>query len=114
MIPSDVFRCKTPDRVEQEFYGLLIACSVICRVKERATEGSDVSPGEISFVVTVWRFREAIQEMLWLPDAFLEIRRDKMLTAIARAKLKRRSRRSCPRAVKVKMSSFPLKRRNAA
>jgi len=109
-----VFRSKTPRRVEQEFYGLLIAFNVVCRIKAEAVEGRKVVPGEVSFVAAIERIREALQEMLWLPAPILTIRRDKMLKAIRRARIKRRHGRSQPRAVRVKMSSYPVKHRAAA
>jgi hypothetical protein len=55
--------------------------------------------------------REATYEMMRLPTTQLTGRYEQMLTAIARVVVPKRPGRRFPRAVKIKMSNYPLKRR---
>jgi hypothetical protein len=65
----------------------------------------------VSFTAAVERVREATYEMMRLPTARLPQRYEQMLAAIARVVVPKRPGRSFPRAVKIKMSCYPLKRR---
>lgn len=132
------FRSKTPDRVEQELYGMLIAYDAVRKTMAEAArtvqdpsacgelpsagsgpelvEGSrgEVSPRRLSFTASLERIREAVRDMMQLPTSRLPARYARMLKAIARARVPERPGRHYPRAVKIKMSSYPLKRRNHA
>jgi hypothetical protein len=105
-----IFRSKTPDRVVQELYGLLIAYNVIRKTMADAVEQKDSSPRRLSFTGALERLREAIRDMMQLESELLSYRWEKMLRSIARNIVPHRPGRKYPRAVKIKMSKYPLKR----
>ena len=110
-----VFRSETPERVEQELYALLIAVNFLHRIAGEAADEAGVCPRRISFVGTLERVREAIWDMARLDVRQLPRRYRRMLCAIGRTRVPLRPRRKNPRAVKIKMSQYPLiKRRRAA
>jgi hypothetical protein len=108
------FRSWTPERVEQELYGILIGFNVVRKIMVEAAKEVKVSPLRISFVSALERLREAIAEMGRLPTVHLPFRYKQMLTAIGRIQVPRRPERRNPREVKIKMSNYPLKRRKVA
>ena len=65
----------------------------------------------MSFTSATERVREATYDMMRLPTRRLPARYEQMLIAIARVVVPKRPGRSFPRAVKIKMSCYPLKRR---
>ncbi len=108
-------RSKTPDGVEQEIWGLLLAYNLVRVAMERAAKLAKVSPLRISFVTALRFIREE-----WffdpLPGASPGAipRHLKRLTEqLGRFILPERRSRSNPREVKIKMSSYPKKRRKA-
>ncbi len=106
-----VFRSKSPDRVVQELWGMLVAYNAIRKIMHEAAQRKELDPRRVSFTSATERVREATYEMMRLPTARLAGRYGQMLIAIARVVVPKRPGRSFPRAVKVKMSSYPLKRR---
>lgn len=118
-----VFRSKTPDRVIQELWGMLIAYNTVRKTMhdaassgrrrrpDRAAQPKELDPRRVSFTSALERMREATYEMMRLPTRRLAARHEQMLIAIARVLVPKRPGRSFPRAVKIKMSSYPLKRR---
>ena len=106
-------RSKSPKRVNQEIWGLLIAYNLIRLEMERIADEADVEPTRISFVMV---YNQICDEWLWCavasPGSIPRHLRN------LRAKVKRfilprrRSGRSYPRAVKVKMSNYAKKRRS--
>lgn len=109
-----IFRSRTPSRVEQELYGLVIAYNVVRFLAYKAARTARVSPLRLSFTAAVERIREAMHDMMRMPTRQLPQRYRRMLDAIARAKAPERPGRRYPRAVKIKMSRYPLKRSNNA
>jgi hypothetical protein len=103
-----VFRSMTPPRVEQEYYGLLIAFNALCVLRARAAARGQV-PAKLSFTATLERTREASYDMMRLPRSRLPMRFRELLRAIRRAEVPTRPGRSYPRAVRVKMSTYKLK-----
>lgn len=104
------FRSKTPTRVLQEAYGLLLAYDCVRALMADAAIAAGVQPRALSFVGCLERIRVALPLL-----AAATGDRDRLLQALlddlARCRLpKRRVGRSCPRAVKIKMSHFPRKR----
>ena len=75
-----------------------------------AARTADVSPERLSFTAALERIREAIRDMALLPTRKLPGLYAKLLEAIARARIPERPGRKFPRAVKIKMSKYPLKR----
>jgi hypothetical protein len=105
-----IFRSKTPDRVVQELYGLLIAYNAIRKAMADAVEQEDIPPRRLSFTAALERLREAIRDMMQLEPELLPYRWRKLLTSVARNVVPYRPGRRYPRAVKIKMSNYPLKR----
>lgn len=112
MLESTPLRSKSVDRVRQEIWGLLIAYNLIRLEMERVADEAGVPPTRISFVAVC---RMICDEWLWcalaspgaIPRHLRNLRQE-----ISRFILPpRRSERSYPRAVKVKMSNYPKKRR---
>jgi len=115
-----ILRSRTPARVEQEIYGLLIAYNAVRRLMVQsaaaapAERGEPVEPLRLSFTTTLERLREAIRDMMRLPPSQLADRFAALRSAVIRAHVVPRPGRSYPRAVRVKMSNYPLKRRRRA
>jgi hypothetical protein len=113
MLESVPLRSKNVDRVRQEIWGLLIAYNLVRLEIARVADDAGVSPLRISFVAV---FRMICDEWLWcaiaspgaIPKHLRNLRDNVSLFVLP----PRRSERSYPRAVKVKMSSYPRKRRN--
>ncbi|ACY14864.1 IS4 family transposase [Haliangium ochraceum] len=114
MLANVPLRSKSVDRARQEIWGLLIAYNLIRLEMARVAHEAGVPPTRISFVTV---FRLICAEWLWcshskpgaIPRHLRNLRRN-----IRRFILPpRRTERSYPRAVKVKMSSYPRKRRPA-
>lgn len=108
-------RSKTPKRVHQEIWGVLIAYNLIRLEMERIADEANVKPTRISFVMV---YRMICDEFIWcangapgaIPKQLRKLREEVQLFILP----ERRSERSYPRAVKVKMSNYKKKRRPAA
>lgn len=111
-----LFRSEKVDRVVQELYGFLIAFNLVrLMMSEAAAVALDKpSPLRLSFSAAVERTREAIRDMMTLPTRRLSRYYADWLVAIARSRVPFRPGRHPPRAVKIKMSKYPRKRRRAA
>jgi len=104
-----VFRSRASLRVEQEWYGLLLAYNGVRKVMGAAAEAEEVCPCRLSFTAAVERLRETVYDMLSLSTRRLPARYARLLLQVARADVPERPGRKNPRAVKIKMSKFPLK-----
>lgn len=110
---EETLRSKSPAAVTQEIWGVLLAYNLVRLEMERVADEAGVAPTRISFVAALHLI---VDEWLWLavtsPGAIPSRLRD------LRANLKRlilpprRSERRYPRAVKIKMSNYPRKRRS--
>ncbi len=110
---KETLRSKSPAAVTQELWGVLLAYNLVRLEMERVADEAGVEPTRISFVAALHLI---VDEWMWLavtsPGAIPSRLRD------LRANLKRfilplrRSERSYPRAVKIKMSNYPRKRRS--
>jgi hypothetical protein len=114
-----ILRSRTPERVEQEIYGLLIAYNAVRRLMVQSAaaapeEREAVEPLRLSFTTTLERLREAVRDMMRLPPSQLADRFAVLRDAVIRARVVPRPGRSYPRAVRVKMSNYPLKRARRA
>ena len=105
-----VFRSKRPKRVEQELYGLFIAHNAIRMTMTRAATLVPICCLRLSYTAAIERLREATRDMMRMRTPLLPERYDEMLQAIARAEVPQRPDRHYQRAVKMKMSRYPLKR----
>jgi Insertion element 4 transposase N-terminal/Transposase DDE domain len=109
---EEALRSKSPRLVEQELWGVLIAYNLVRREMEHVAKEARVPPTRISFVAAL---RLIVDEWIWSantsPGAIPSRLRD-MRANLKRFILpKRRSERKYPRAVKIKMSNYPRKRR---
>lgn len=112
MLESIPLRSKSPERIRQEVWGLLIAYNLIRLEMERVAGEADVSPTRISFVAV---YRMICDEWLWcaiaapgaIPRHLRKLREQLKLFVLP----PRRFERIYPRAVKVKMSNYAKKRR---
>ena len=104
-----VFRSQSPQGVEQELYGLLIAYNAIRKLMADAARRADVEPRRLSFVACLERIREAVPALgAARTDALPRLYR-RLLRNLAHIRVPERPGRHDPRAVKIKMSKFPLR-----
>lgn len=110
---QESIRSKSPEAVGQELWGVFLAYNLVRLEMERVAEQAHVEPTRISFVAAM---RLIIDEWSWCaiasPGAIpghLRNLRDSLTALILPP---RRSERRYPRAVKIKMSSYPRKRRS--
>jgi len=109
-------RSRKPDGVEQELWGLLLAYNLVRQFMQRAAKLAKVPPTRISFIAALRFIREE-----WLFDSLprfaagaLPRHLQRLAEQLSRFVLpERRPERRYPRAVKIKMSSYPRKRRPA-
>ena len=110
---EETIRSKSPSAVAQEMWGILTTYNLIRLEAERIAEEVDVEPTRISFVAAM-RFIRDEWEWTWItrsPGAVPRHLRD-LRDKIRRFVLPpRRSDRSYPRAVKIKMSNYSRNRR---
>lgn len=107
----ETIRSKSPQAVEQELWGLLVAYNLIRLEMERIADETGVSPLRVSFIASL---RLIVDEWSWSantssPGAIprhLDDLRDKIRRFVLPP---RRPERSYPRAVKIKMSNYARK-----
>lgn len=110
---QEAIRSKTPEGVRQELWGIALAYNLVRVEMERAAAEAGVPPTRISFVASLAMIRE---EFMWLASprvtpGSIPASLDRLRTRLKRLVLPpRRTERSYPRAVKLKMSSYPRKR----
>lgn len=109
---EETIRSRTPSGVRQEIWGITLAYNLVRLEMERAADEAGVEPTRISFVNAL-----ALVRYTWLisltpplapgktPIRLLELRRQLKLLVLPA----RRSERSFPRAVKLKMSNYNRK-----
>jgi hypothetical protein len=109
---EETLRSRSPGAVRQEIWGILIAYNLLRLEMEGIADEARVEPTRISFVVAL---RLICDEWSWcaiaspgaIPRHLNELR-----ASLQRFILPpRRSQRSYPRAVKIKMSNYAKKRR---
>ncbi len=108
---EEALRSQLPAGVTQELWGLLLAYNLVRLEIESIAEEAKVPPVRISFVGA---FREIRDEVNWLdgirPTAIVDRLRRMRERIKRRHILPARRVRSYPRAVKIKMTSYPRKR----
>lgn len=112
---EEAIRSKSPTAVTQELWGVFLAYNLVRLEMQRVADDAGVEPTRISFVAAL---RLVCDEWLWCavatPGAIpkhLRNLRAALTTLILPA---RRSDRSYPRAVKIKMSNYARKRRKGS
>ncbi len=103
-----VFRTKTPDRVRQEAYGLLIAYNCVRGLMAEAAAARGVQPRRLSFVDCLERIRAAI--ILFGGNAPDDLYARLVLSLATCLLPPRREGRRYPRVVKHRVSKWPRKR----
>lgn len=108
-----MLRSITPIRIEQELYGVLLAHNAmratIALAAPRAKVEHPAPAQRLSFVHALERVREAVCGMMQMATMWLMERYEQLLDAIARVVVPWRPGRKYPRAVKRKMSNYPVK-----
>lgn len=105
-----IFRCKSTRRVLQEAYGLVLAYNLVRSLMAQAALPRQIDPLRLSFVDSLERLRSAAQLMAAVPTLMLPAIFHDLLRSIAQCLVPKR-RRANPRAVCIKMSSYPLKKK---
>lgn len=109
---EEAIRSRTPLGVRQEIWGIALAYNLVRREMERAANEAGVEPTRISFVNALAMIRYSW--LVWstpplapglIPKKLLDMERHLTLLLLP----ERRSERSYPRAVKVKMSNYARK-----
>jgi hypothetical protein len=108
-----IFRCQTSRLALQEAHGLILAYNLIRALIAEAAERFHVPPLRISFLDALVRIRDAALVMAMAPTRWLPSIFEDLLRSLSRCLLPPRRARSNPRAVCVKMSSYPLKKKSA-
>jgi transposase IS4-like protein/DDE family transposase len=114
---EEAIRSRTPAGVRQELWGIAIAYNLVRLEMERAADEAHVVPTRISFVNALMHMVELIAALrsprlaLGTIGARLERLRQKLKRLVLP---ERRTKRSYPRAVKIKMSNYPRKHRKKA
>jgi hypothetical protein len=108
---QEAIRSQRPDGVAQELWGVALAYNLVRLEMERIAEEANIPSNRISFVMALRLIRD---EWMWLagasPGAIPKHLR-RLRSDVTRFVLPpRRSERRYPRAVKIKMSSYPRKR----
>jgi len=111
---EETIRSKSPKGVEQEVWGIFLAYNLVRLEMERVADEAGVPPTRISFITSLHLIRD---ECIWAASASpgaIPRHLRKLRANIARFILPpRRSERIYPRAVKIKMSSYPRNRPSA-
>jgi len=108
----ETIRSRKPDTVAQELWGLLLAYNLVRLEMERVADETGVAPTRISFIAAL---RLVVDEWIWSTNSNAPGAIPRHLTDL-RDKIRvfvlpdRRSDRSYPRAVKLKMSNYDRKR----
>lgn len=106
-----ICRSKRPQRVIQEALGLIIAYNLIRAIMAEAAQCASLPPLRISFTSALERIREAVMRMAASRTDALPWLYRSLIKDIANMRLPPRRKRTNPRAVKIKMSGYPLKRK---
>lgn len=109
---QESIRSQSPAGVYQELWGLFLAYNLVRLEMESVADEAGVEPTRISFIAAL---RLICDEWLWCaiasPGAIPKHLRDLRASLKTLILPRRRSKRSYPRAVKIKMSNYPRKRR---
>lgn len=109
---EEAIRSQSPARIKQELWGILLAYNLIRLEMERIADEASVAPTRISFITALHFIRD---EWIWCASASpgsIPKHLRNLRAAIRRFILPpRRTERRYPRAVKIKMSGYPRKRR---
>jgi hypothetical protein len=110
---QEAIRSRTPEGVRQELWGIALAYNLVRVEMERTATEAGVPPTRISFTASLALIRDELGRMGGprflpgtIPKRLMSMRRNLKRLILP----ERRIERVYPRAVKVKMSSYPRKR----
>ena len=107
-------RCKSQEGVQQEIWGMLLAYNLVRLYMQRVARTANLPPTRVSFIAALHFIREEwwLDSIPGFSPGSLPRHLQRLSEQMSRFILpERRSERSFPRAVKIKMSSYPRKRR---
>ncbi len=108
---EETLRSRAPERIRQEVWGLAIAYNLVRLHMQRVAEQQRVAPTRISFRHTLMLVRGFWQLTAWIASpGKLPRRLEDLHQETALLILPHRRERRYPRAVKIKMSSYPRSR----
>ncbi len=106
-----VFRSKSPELVEQEFWAMLSTYNLVRGLMAEAAVKHDIPPLELSFVDSLEVIGLTLAEVQSAPDERLPFLHERLLEDLADCRLDRPRRpRVYDRVVKAKMSNYAVKR----
>lgn len=107
---EEALRSRAPARVRQEIWGLAIGYNLVRLEMQHVATRADVAPHRISYRHTLMLIRNFWLTAWLAPPGVLPRRLEALHDELALLILPpRRSQRRFPRAVKIKMSNYPLK-----
>jgi hypothetical protein len=118
MRSSPCLQSHTPVTAMQEIAALILAYAVLVDYRVEAAAVGEVGVLRISFMKTLqivqslWRFLEVSADLLTSAQLHLVVRRS--LKQIADMAIPKRRQRSCPRALRQPVSSWPRLRKNTS
>lgn len=118
MRSSKVLRSQTPETAAQEVTALILGYAMLVDERIKAAEEGEVPVLRISFLKTfeairgLWQFLEVTEGIIDERGVRLAVRRT--LKMIAARALPKRRQRSCPRAVRQPVSSWPRLLKNTS
>jgi hypothetical protein len=108
---EEALRSRAPERIRQEIWGLALGYNLVRLEMARVAVRADVAPQRISYRHTLMLIRNFWLAAWLAPPGVLPRRLEALQEELALLLLPpRRSQRRFPRAVKIKMSNYPLKR----
>lgn len=108
-----VLRSKTPELVQQEFYGLLMAHFAVRALMYEAALQAEEDPDRLSYVHAVRVIRRKLPGAVAIPPRQRKTFHETVLAEILQERAASSRGRSRPRGVKRKMSSYKLRPRGA-
>jgi len=107
---EEALRSRAPERIRQEIWGLAIGYNLVRLEMVHVAARADVAPQRISYRHTLMLIRNFWLAAWFAPPGVLPRRLEALHDELALLLLPpRRSQRRFPRAVKIKMSNYPLK-----
>jgi hypothetical protein len=108
---EEALRSRAPERIRQEIWGLAIGYNLVRLEMARVAARAAVAPQRLSYRHTLMLIRNFWLAAWLAPPGALPRRLEALQHELALLLLpSRRSQRRFPRAVKIKMSNYPLKR----
>ena len=106
-----MLRSKTPELVQQEFYGLLMAHFAVRGLRHEAAVRAEEDPDQLSFLPSVRVVQRRMARFAAVPPRQRKLLHEVILDEILEERVSSSRNRVNPRGVKRKMSSYPLRPR---